>query len=114
MYYGKPRPKTPDEFVGMWKKQAKEEFEEFISRESQSNYREMIPVEDYSDEQLAQIENLIRTVIQSSFVSVLAGLDGVTVGGVYQKYTVFDEEGSQLIPSEDFTAAWHQWSVECS
>jgi hypothetical protein len=111
MYYGKPRPETPDEFVAMWKKQAEGHFMDFTSPESQSYFGEIFPVDEFSDEQLSQIKNLLRTAIRDSYVSVLAGLDGVTVGGVYQEYTVIDEQGTQLVPSENFTSAWHQWSV---
>lgn len=112
MYDGKLRPKNPDEFVAMWKRQAEDHFEDVASPESQSYYGEAFPVEAFSDEQIAQIENLLRTAIRDAYVNVLAGLDGVTVGGVYQKYVVIDEEGRQLIPSKDFTSAWQHWSVE--
>ena len=110
-YHGKPRPKTPAEFIAMWKEQAEGHFGEVRSPESEVYYGDFVSVDNFSAEQIAQIENLLRMVIHSSYVNVLAGLDGVAVaGGVYQIYTVVDEEGRQLVPSEDFTSAWHEWA----
>ena len=110
MYYGKPRPQNAEEFVAMWRQQAEEHFQDIAAPESQSFYGQTFPLEHYTDKQRAQIENLLRITIRESYANVLAGLDGVTVAGVYQKYTVLNEDGKQLVPSEDFTLGWQRLS----
>lgn len=107
-YYGKPRPRNAEEFVAMWAQQAEDHFQDFTAPESQSFYGEIFPLENYTDEQRAEIEQLLKTTIRNAYANVLAGFDGVAVAGVYQKYTVTDQAGKQLVPSEDFTSGWQK------
>ena len=107
-YYGKPRPRDAEEFIAMWVQQAEEHFQDFTAPESQSFYGQLLPLKDYSDEQRGQIEELLRITIREAYANVLAGLDGVMVAGVYQKYTVTDQAGKQLVPSKAFTLGWQQ------
>lgn len=88
---------TTEEFVKAFYNEKQHFLEEYLSKNSETEVRQLIKLLNLTDQQTEIIKKVLDTSFTDIFYNILLGLDGCTsIGGIQELYELKDENGNQL------------------